>query len=245
MGVDRLYVQPARTQHQELVPHWGSAQPHRIHRTTHTAPGVIQTRGREWRHPQGQLWGSDQLSPMPGWLSRCPAIFSSMQGSPAYRGICVHQAPRLVGGQVDCPSKNSPSQFTEHVHRRAPLESLSSGTGRTRVTDFLCCRWGSRGTKTGSGCSRLIRSPRALPGSGAGSAATRAIPRLHLGATRVVPWTLPALLRWPPFSSMLAEGCPGGRAAAGALGHITATQCSLPGSVLPACPFPCPEMPSQ
>lgn len=142
MGVDRLYVQPARTQHQELVPHWGSAQPHRIHRTTHTAPGVIQTRGREWRHPQGQLWGSDQLSPMPGWLSRCPAIFSSMQGSPAYRGICVHQAPRLVGGQVDCPSKNSPSQFTEHVHRRAPLESLSSGTGRIRVTDFPMLRVG-------------------------------------------------------------------------------------------------------
>lgn len=45
VGADRLYVQPVRRQHRQLVPHWGGAQPHLIHRLAPMAPmvpGVIQ-----------------------------------------------------------------------------------------------------------------------------------------------------------------------------------------------------------
>ncbi|XP_070374529.1 A disintegrin and metalloproteinase with thrombospondin motifs 13 isoform X1 [Equus asinus] len=47
VGADRLYVQPVRRQHRQLVPHWGGAQPHLIHRLAPMAPmvpGVIQGR---------------------------------------------------------------------------------------------------------------------------------------------------------------------------------------------------------
>ncbi|KAM5259476.1 A disintegrin and metalloproteinase with thrombospondin motifs 13 isoform 3-T3 [Hipposideros larvatus] len=44
VGADRLYVQPVRRQHRELVPHWAGAQPHLLHKHAPTVPGVFQGR---------------------------------------------------------------------------------------------------------------------------------------------------------------------------------------------------------
>ncbi|KAF6326869.1 ADAM metallopeptidase with thrombospondin type 1 motif 13 [Rhinolophus ferrumequinum] len=44
VGAERLYIQPVRRQHWELVPHWAGAQPHLIHRHAPTVPGVLQGR---------------------------------------------------------------------------------------------------------------------------------------------------------------------------------------------------------
>lgn len=101
----------------------------------------------------------------------------------------------LLGGQVDLPPVNSPSQFTNHVHRHVLLES---GTSRAVVTDISqppdgnpeAQRWGRRGAAT--------------PGL--------------WGCQQVVSWALLAILGVTPFSSMCPEGHLGGRAGAWSFG---------------------------
>lgn len=76
VGAERLYIQPVRRQHWELVPPWAGAQPHLIHRHAPTVPGVLQGtapgRGRAGAPQQEQLWERDKLSLQLGGCEKCP-----------------------------------------------------------------------------------------------------------------------------------------------------------------------------
>lgn len=82
--------------------------------------------------------------------------------------------PCPLGGEADLPPVSNASHFTKHIHRHVPLQSRSSGAGRTVVTDISQGPKDGKWLLGGSGEARVGASPPA-------SQAHSALPKLRPG----------------------------------------------------------------